>query len=137
MEMSIDHVQGKVPVTILGLQGELDASNYQELIARAKELHAAGSRNFLVDLSGVRFMSSSGLVALHSIALLLRGEPPLDLEAGWSALHTMEKEQDSGLQKHIKLLNPQPKVLLTLQKTGMDLFLQVFTNREEAIASFG
>jgi hypothetical protein len=36
----------------------------------------------LLDLSSASFVSSSGLVAIHSIALLLHGEQPPDLEQG-------------------------------------------------------
>jgi anti-anti-sigma regulatory factor len=87
-------------------------------------------------MTNVQFMSSSGLVALHSIALMMRGEQPHDPASGWGALHAIENDVDSGKQEHIKLLNPQPKVLLTLQKTGMDAFFDVFNDRQGAIASF-
>jgi hypothetical protein len=37
MTITIDKVEGKVPVTILGIQGDLDASNYQEVIDSATQ----------------------------------------------------------------------------------------------------
>ena len=136
MEMSIEYAVGKVPITVLGLQGELDASNFEAVIDKTKELFQSGSHHLLVDMEGVRFMSSSGLVALHSMALILRGEKPHDLEAGWNVFHAIEEDSQSGMQKNIKLLNPQPKVVQTLQKTGMDKFFEIHTDREEAIKSF-
>ncbi len=41
MQMTIESVQGKVPVTILALRGDLDASNFESVIAKAKEILAA------------------------------------------------------------------------------------------------
>lgn len=136
MEITIETVQGKSPVTILALMGELDASNFEGLIEQAKAQYAAGSRNFLVDMGGLTFMSSSGLVALHSLALIARGDQPHNLEGGWSVFHAMDQDKDSGIQQHVKLLNPQPRVLGTLKKTGMDRFFEVFSERQAAIASF-
>ena len=136
MKISIEPKQGNVPVTLMILQGNLDASNFEEVIEKAKEIHASGSQYLLLDMSEVGFMSSSGLVALHSMALLMRGDQPPDLEAGWNTLHTMQQEQGSGLQKNLKLLNPQPKISLTLKKTGMDAFFEAFDNLENALYSF-
>ena len=136
MDMIIELAAGKVPVTVLSLQGELDASNFESVIDKTKELYQSGSRFLLVDMGGVRFMSSSGLVALHSMALILRGEQPYDLQSGWSVFHAIEQDQQSGVQKNIKLLNPQPKIADTLRKTGMDQFFEVHHDRISAINSF-
>ncbi len=136
MEMEIESAQGKVPVTILALRGELDASNFEAVIAKAKQLYESGTRHLLLDLSGLNFMSSSGLVALHSIILLMRGEKPSDPESGWSAFRAIERDFDSGLQPYVKIINTQPKVLTSLQKTGMDHFFEIFSDRQTALASF-
>lgn len=136
MEIKVEDVQVKAPVTILSLKGELDASNFELLIEQAKSCHAAGSRNFLIDMSELNFMSSSGLVALHSIVLITRGEQPPEMSSGWSVFHSIELDMDSGIQVHVKILNPQPKIHQTLKKTGMDHFFMVFTDRQAAIQSF-
>ena len=136
MNMTIEQVQGKVPVAILCLQGDLDASNYQELIAKAQEIYNSGGRRLLLDMSSTPFMGSSGLVALHSIAVLMRGEKPADPEAGWNAIHAIDRDRDTGLQKNIKLLNPQPQVDRVLERTGLKQFFEVHTDRETALASF-
>jgi anti-anti-sigma regulatory factor len=136
MQMTVESIPGQASTTILALQGDLDASNFESVIARARELYLSGARRLLVDLSGLNFMSSSGLVALHSIILLMRGENPPDPQSGWAAFHAIERERDSGPQPYVKLLNPQPKVLLSLQKTGMDEFFEIFTDRQTALASF-
>jgi len=134
--MTIESIQGKESVTILALRGDLDASNFESVITKAKELYASGTRRLLVDMSELNFMSSSGLVALHSIILLMRGENPPDPQSGWAAFHAIDRERDSGPQTNVKLLNPQPKVFTSLQKTGMDGFFEIFTDRQTALASF-
>ena len=138
MEITFDQAQGSVPVTVMRLEGELDASSYQAVIESGKEAYDSGARDLLLDMSDLSFMSSSGLVALHSLVLLMRGEEPDDPEAGWSALHVIAEEVESGAQPeaHLKLLNPQPRVDKTLEITGFKKLFEIHTDREEAIASF-
>ncbi len=131
MNISVEQVQGSVPVTIMKLQGKLDASCYLDVIARAKELYQTGTRDLLLDLSEMSFMASSGLVALHSIALLMRGEDPPDPEAGWNAFRAigLDLEAGAGYDAHCKLLDPQPRIDQTLEVTGLKRFLEVYTDR--------
>ena len=136
MNIRITEEQRRVPVTVLGLEGQLDASNYLEVIERVKALYDAGTRDLLLDLSDLSFMGSSGLVALHGIALILRGEMPADPEQGWGAFHALAKDREGGVQAHCKLLNPQPPVARVLQITGFGAFLEVFADREIALAAF-
>jgi len=136
MNIIVENAQGRVPVTILELHGDLDGSNYQEVIARAHDLYGAGTRHLLIDMGDVPYMSSAGLVALHSVILLLRGEQPPDPDSGWSAFHAIAREQGGGVQKAVKLLNPQPRVRRTLEMTGMQEFFEVYTDRQAAVESF-
>ena len=136
MNIIVENAQGKVPVTILALHGDLDGSNYQHVIAKARDLYDAGTRCLLIDMSDMPYMRSAGVVALHSVLLLLRGEPPPDPESGWSALHAVAREQGAGAQQAVKLLNPQPKVSRTLEMTGMREFFEVYTDRQAAVESF-
>ena len=136
MNIEVEFAQGKMPITILSLQGDLDASNFESVIARASDLYTEGTRHLLLDLSGLRFMSSSGLVAMHSIALLMRGADPHDLQDGWNAIHAIDRDRESGPQPYVKILNPLPKVASTLKMTGLDQFFEIFDDQRTAIASF-
>ena len=136
MQITVDQIQSRIPVTVLALQGDLDASNYEQVIAKARELYSAGARHLLIDLSAIPFMGSSGVVALHSVALLMRGEMPPDPEAGWQAFHSIDHARAGGVQQHVKLLSPQPKVSRTLHMTSMDDFFEIHTDKQVAIASF-
>jgi len=137
MNLTVEQTQGKVPVTILGLHGDLDASNYQEVIAKAQAIYNAGGRYLLLDMSAVPFMGSSGLVALHAVAVLMRGDKPADPASGWDAIHAIDRDRESGMQKHVKLIAPQQQVDRVLDRTGLKQYFEIHSDRETAIASFG
>ncbi|SRR6266545_5258683 len=136
MNISTSQAQGNVPVAIIKLDGQLDGQNYQQLIANAQELYNSGSRNFLLDLSDLTYISSAGLVALHSVALLARGEQLPDTESGWSAYRSMGRSSEAGMQKHVKLLNPRSEVMSVIDMVGFANVFEIFTNLDEAVNSF-
>lgn len=136
MELTVEQIDGPVPVTVLALVGKLDASNYETVVAQAQTLYAAGTRRLLLDLSQLSFMGSSGLVALHSATLLMSGAPPLEPEAGWSAIRATGERQGDGPQPYVKLLSPQPRIAQMLAVTGMADYYEIYTDREAALASF-
>ncbi|MBK9052373.1 MAG: STAS domain-containing protein [Chloroflexi bacterium] len=138
MNITTTQLQGSNPVTMMRLVGELDASCYLDVIAAAKQLYQQGTRNLILDLSDTTFMSSAGLMALHSITMLMQGKEPPNPEDGWGTMHNIahEVDQTTGFATHCKLLRPQPRVSKTLTITGFDQILQVFTNQDEALASF-
>ena len=136
MNITVEHQSARVLVTILRLQGDLDGSNYLDLTAKTKEAYQSGSRRILLDLSGVPYMSSAGLVALHSAVRLLHGEQPPDPAAGWSTLKSVAIEKPAAAQQLVKLLNAQPRVMRTLEMSGMNVFFEVYTDEAAALASF-
>lgn len=136
MKISVSEAQGSAPVSVIKLDGQLDGQNYQELIAKAQELYNAGVRDFLLDLSDLTYISSAGLVALHSMALMARGEALPDFEGGWSAYRSMGRSSEAGIQKHVKLLNPSSDVMSVLDMVGFSNLFEIYTNRDEAVNSF-
>jgi anti-anti-sigma factor len=136
MNITVRQAQGKVAVTILQLSGDLDAASYRDLIAKGQEAHKAGARDILIDLSGVPYMSSSGLVALHTIALLAQGKAQGEEEEAWEAMRSIRRDLSRGVQKHMKLLCPTPKVDNVLEITGFKRIFEIYTDLETAVASF-
>jgi anti-anti-sigma factor len=136
MNISISQTQGNVPVTIVKLDGQLDAQNYQELVTKAQELYNEGTRDFLLDLSDLAYISSSGLVALCSVALLARGEKLSGAKNGQPTSHPLMHATEAGAQKHIKLLNPRAEIMHTFDIVGLATLFEVFTNLDEAVKSF-
>ena len=136
MNISVSQAQGNVPVTVLKLDGQLDGQSYQELISRAQELYSAGARDFLLDLSDLTYISSAGLVALHSVALLARGEEMPDTEGGWSAFRSLGRSAEAGMQKHVKLLNPRSEVMSVLDMVGFGNVFEIYTDLDQAVNSY-
>jgi anti-anti-sigma regulatory factor len=136
MDIKISNEQGQVPVTVIQIAGQLDGNSYRGLISSAQEVMSSGAKNILLDMGELTFISSAGLVALHVIALISRGESMPDLEQGWAALKSVGSSRESGLQKHVKLLNPSPEVMNVLEMVGFSIFFEIFTDKEKALNAF-
>ncbi len=121
-------------VAVMRLQGDINASNFMEVVNQAQGLYNNPARKLILDLGAVTAISTTGLVALHKIALLYSGVPQ-QVET-----NTEEPRPDfthsSNARKYVKLLNPQPAVDQALEKAGMKLFFKVFQDLETAIQSF-
>jgi hypothetical protein len=136
MDITVTQYHGRVLVALLRLAGRLDGASYLDLIARAKKLYGDGARHMIVDLAEVTHLSSAGALALHQVAMLLRGETPPDPETGWQAFHAMADDLDNGLQPRIKLLHAQPQVLQNLERAGLTALIEIASDLDAAIASF-
>jgi anti-anti-sigma factor len=136
MEITVSQEQGRISISVIKVSGQLDGQTYESLILRARDVIDGGIRNILLDLDELTYISSAGLVSLHTIALMTRGEELPDPEQGWSALKSMDRSRDGGLQKNIKLLNPRPEVFSVLDMVGFSAFFEVFTDKQKAIDSF-
>ena len=134
MKINITQAQGRVPVAVMAPEGYLDGSNYQELIDAGRKLRDAGATAIVLDLSSVGFVSSAGLLAIHSIGLLLRGKQPPDPEYGWSAFHAMAN--DPGAASNLRLAGPGPLVTQTLKKVGYDAYFEIYPDVASAVAAF-
>ena len=135
MELTVTKAQGKVPVSVIKIKGDLDASSYLELVKAAQELYDAGVQDLLLDMTDLAFMSSAGLASLHIITKLFRGEKS-DTADGWNTFKEIDRNRDSGLQKHIKLFNPSADVDNVLDTVGFKQFFEVFTDFDAALQSF-
>lgn len=136
MQITVSQHQGRVPVMVIQPHGDVDASNYTELINQVRKLYEEGAPDFLIDLGEVPFMSSAGLVALHSLAMFLRGEPLAGSQPAPGGLKSLDRTRAGGIQQHIKLLGPQPFVAETLDKAGFTQSFEVHSDLQKAVASF-
>lgn len=136
MDISVSQMHGNVPVTVIKLDGQLDGQNYQDLIVKARDLHQAGTRDFVLDLSGISYISSAGLVALHSIALLVKGEDLPDPEHGWAAYRSVKRTSVAGVHAHVKLYNPSQEVKNILNMVGFSDVFAIFDDLDDAVKSF-
>lgn len=128
MDITVTKEQGRVPVTVMHLNGSLDASSYQLLVDRARQEIAGGSGHLLLDLAQVPYMSSAGLRALNTLYQ--------QLAAASSSPSGAELLSGKSKSPYLKLLSPAPRVLQVLQMAGDDLFLEIHHNVREAVDSF-
>lgn len=132
MEIVVSQEQGRVPVTVFHIKGAIDASSYDRFEVQANEALETGSHHLLLDLAEVAYISSAGLRAIHSIFTMLRSKTP-DVSD-----EAISKGLRDGTFKspHLKLLNPSPAVLKVLQTVGFHMYLEIYHDFDEAIASF-
>ena len=136
MQISFSTQQGNVPVTVMQLAGDIDASTYTDVINMAQQTFDEGSRNLLIDLSKVPYVSSAGLMSLHTIVRIFAGQSVQPKEGGRPSFRAINKEQDGPVRAHVKLLSPQPAVEPVLDMVGLKLFFDIHTNLEAAVNSF-
>ena len=120
LNIMVGQEQGNVSVTVLRVEGDIDAATHKTLQDTASELIDGGAENILLDLGGVGYMGSAGFRALHAIANQLSGDDA------------------SGLSKsaHLKLLNPTDAVARVIKTLGFDVYLDIFQDKNEAVNSF-
>ncbi len=120
---------GRVPVTVFHLEGDLDMESHEQLQQQAAAAYEAGSRYMLLDLSKVKFMSSSGLRAVYQIFTMLRGESAGEVRSEIAA--------GTYHSPNLKLLKPSARVAQVLASAGFDMFLEIHSDLEAALESFG
>lgn len=136
MNITVSQKQGRVPVTVIELDGRLDSNSFQRLIDQAKKAYDSGARDLVLDMTKLSYISSAGIVSLHSAAKLFRGEEMPDPEKGWSAIRSAEKDREGGVQKHVKLCNVPPEVQSVLDVVGFSSFFEIHGGLDQAVASF-
>ena len=102
------------PMRVFELHGRLDAVGTTNALAQVRSALATATRNMLLDMSGVTFMSSSGLRAL----LLVRRD--LIAQGG-----------------ELRLCALEPQVYEVFSITGLNQVFDIHRTRDDAIAAFG
>lgn len=132
MDIRVSQAQGRVPVTIFHIRGQINAAGYDELLKTADEAYLSGTKNILLDLSEVPYISSAAFRAFHHIFNLLRTDSPDESD------DSMRIGLRDGTFKspHLKLLNPSAHVMEAIKMTGFDMFLEVHSSQKAALESF-
>jgi anti-anti-sigma factor len=126
--------KGDVAVTVMHVDGNIDNSTYGAFQTRADELIDSGAHFILVDLEHAQFVSSAGMRALQHIYGRLRSlHPDSDISD-----EDVKKGIREGTYKSpfLKLLNPSKETAKTFEISGFDMFIEIFTDKDTAIASF-
>jgi anti-anti-sigma factor len=126
MEIKVSQQPGRVPVTLMEVNGRINLGSAGELEQKAREAHAAGARDLILDLSGAPSVTSAGLSAILAIYKLYNN-------VGSSAAAT---EVAGPKPRHLVLLNPAPEVQKVIKIAGFDRYLEIYTDRQAAVDSF-
>jgi anti-anti-sigma factor len=134
MEIKVSTENGRVPITVVHVDGNIDSNTSDAFKAKTDELIKNGARYMLVDLSHVPFVSSAGLRSLHGLFNALRSINP---DSNLSD-QEVKKGISSNTYKspHLKLLNLSKETKKVFELSGFDMYLETFTDMKTAIASF-
>ena len=117
LQIGISQEQGEKAVTVLRLRGSLDANTQGQLEEAARQAVDGGAEYLLLDMSGVEYLGSAGMRAIHAVTNLLSPEDP-------------------GMRsKRFKVLNPSPAAAKVFKTLGFDSFIDIHSTVDEAIAA--
>ncbi len=132
MDIKVTTENGRVPVTVVSVTGNIDTSSFEGFLSKAEELLAGGAQYILVDLSNVPYMSSAGLRVMNLLFNRLR--------SSYSDMTEDEvlKAVNAGTYKspNLKLLNLSEQTKFAFETAGFDMYIETFTDRNTAINSF-
>jgi len=132
MEISISQEQGRVPVTVFHVSGNIDSNTTAQFEQKVKEAIRGGARHLLLDMHDTPYISSAGLRAIHAALIELRGLTP----------DVSDKEMRDGISAgtykapQLKLLNPSANVRTVLHTAGFDMYIETHSDLNKAVASF-
>lgn len=55
---------------MMKLKGDINASNFTDVVDKARDIYNNPARNLIIDLSDASSISSAGQVAIHKVALI-------------------------------------------------------------------
>ena len=134
MEIKVSTENGRVPVTLMHIDGNLDAASYREFETKAEELIKGGASHILIDLAHSPFVSSAGFRAIHQIFKDLNTAHP---DSGLSE-EDIKQGISAGSYKslYLKLVNLSADTKAVFTTTGFDMYLECHDDVATAIASF-
>jgi anti-anti-sigma factor len=112
--IQISQMQGQTPVTLFEIRGRINLGNYRELEQAAQQAYEKGTRNLVMDFSGVDSLTSIGIRSLVVI-------------------HKMLAKNGEG---KLKLAGVIPPIREMLEMAGVALFLDMHETTSEAAAAF-
>ena len=121
--------EGRLPVTVFELVGELDSSNVERFQTETQQAIEAGTHYVLLDISQMTYISSGGLRALFKLAKALSAQDGTE-----SGSHV--SKTGSFKSPYFKLLNPTSYVRQLLDGMGFTMSIEIYNDRDAAIASF-
>jgi anti-anti-sigma factor len=117
LHIGISREEGDNAVSVLRLNGSLDANTQSQLEDTAKQAIDDGAEYLFLDMSGLEYLGSAGVRAIHAVTNLLSPEDP------------------SIRSDRLKVLSPSPAAAKVFKTLGFDAFIDVHNSIDEAIAA--
>ena len=130
MEITVSQPQGRVPVTVFHINGEMTADTAAAFDGQVARAIAGGTKNLLLDLTNVPFVGSFGIRAINNALVVLYEANGLQDADARRVLRT------GGKAAYLKLLNPNPQVMRVLETSGFDMLLEIHKDSKAAVASY-
>lgn len=132
MNITVTTKEGRVPVTVLHVSGDIDSATYLAFQSAAEELIEKGARHLLVDLKDAPHISSAGLRSLHILFNKLRSihKDVSDDE--------LRKRMNAGSYKspYLKVANLSPQVKDAFELSGFETYIETYDDLSKAVQSF-
>ncbi len=117
LKIGISREQGDKAITILRLQGSLDANTQGQLEETARQAVDDGAEYIFLDMSAVDYLGSAGMRAVHAVSNML------------------SPEESSMRSDYLKVLSPSPAASKVFKTLGFDVFIGIHGTVDEAIAA--
>lgn len=117
LQIGVSREEGDRAVATLRLTGSVDANTQGQLEDKAKEAIDGGAEYLLIDMSGVSYLGSAGMRAVHAITNMLSPEDP-------------------GMRSdRLKIVSPSDAAGRVLKTLGFDTVIGVHGSIDEAVAA--
>ncbi len=133
MEIKVNQEHGRVPVSVMSFHGQFDRALAGEMQARAREMINGGARHILVNLEGIPYLGRPEIVAIDEIFSSLLAVQPVRDPASISE----QIRAGTFVSRHLKIVNASPLAREALHSAGVDMYVEVLGDVQEAISSFG
>jgi len=132
MDIVVSQEQGRVPVTVFHINGDIDTVTFEQLENQAQRAIQAGTRFLVLDLANVNYVSSYGIRAINQIFTWLRDRSSEEDDA------SLSKGLRDGTFKsrHLKLAGPNKQVMKVFSMVSVDMFLEIYSDVRKAVNSF-
>jgi anti-anti-sigma regulatory factor len=115
-------------IGVIRLKGAINVNGFA---AEAQKLFDAGTRNLLVHMSELTFLSSAGIRALQATARMYSED-----KKHHKGQSEDKRDSRTHVQKHVKLFKPREDIQEILEIVGLKNYFEIFTDLDAAIASF-
>jgi anti-anti-sigma factor len=117
LQIGISREDGEKQIAVMRLAGSLDANTQSQLEVKAKEAIDGGAEYLILDMSGVDYLGSAGMRAIHAIT------------------NQLSPDQPGMRSDRLKVLNPSPAAAKVFKTLGFDTFIDIHDSVDEAIAA--